>query len=449
MKIVVAALAVILPGYACMCIPSANPCSVGGETLVFVGRVIVDSGEHFGVRPAKVMVEERLKNVPEVWTEVLVDSSAGGSCHYRLRAGERYVVFASRSAAGRAELQTNACASNFEVSGNEHRLEALRNQFHGGSPQLVGNVLKSTGRYSHERGIEGAVVTAISEKRKYQVVAGAQGAFIMRDLEPGRYLMEVSKPGFAADEEFNRRWTGRLILNKQAHTIVPDDSEPRGSITLTAGSCYMWDLALFADGGISGVVTDTKGTPLAGVEVQGFLLDEKNKMESFPMKVAKTDERGRYTLAPLPGGGFVVGVNAEPYRDDSVHRATYYSGSKPAGTPEVIRLAEGQKATANLELSPPRVEAQLRVKILNPDGTPHRGAYVSLNNMSGQERGHSREPSGADGTLILRAYVGESYLVEARDSSLRSGKPVEFRGKASVRVEVKEAEVTVVLREER
>jgi hypothetical protein len=109
---------------------------MSGSAVVFVGRVLVESGADWG--PARVAVEEGLFNVPKDLREVEIDTFAGSSCYRHIEAGERYVIFAGRSSDGK--LFVALCSWTFRVLGNEHILSALRNQREGGSSRLLGTV---------------------------------------------------------------------------------------------------------------------------------------------------------------------------------------------------------------------------------------------------------------------------------------------------------------------
>src|SRR6266478_7281079 len=80
--------------FACSCVNTGSYCdSLQATKIVFVGRVIEDSGEGFGHGPAKMIVEEVLHGLPKDLREVIVDTLAGTSCYMRLQKDERYVIY--------------------------------------------------------------------------------------------------------------------------------------------------------------------------------------------------------------------------------------------------------------------------------------------------------------------------------------------------------------------
>jgi len=235
---------------------------MAGSTVVFLGRVLVDSGEGWGTGPARVLIEGSLLNVPKDLREVEIDTSAGTSCYCRLKARERYVVFADKPDALPVRLKIGgACTNTFPLQGNERILDALRNQARGGPSRLVGAVRRSGGAYTNEGGVPGAVVTARSPTARYEALADASGGYEIRDIAPGRYQIEVSKSGFVPNAEYNNRWPGHMVLNKATNTLEPDESEPRGSVLVGERSCEVWDLGMWPRGRISGTVRSKTGSP--------------------------------------------------------------------------------------------------------------------------------------------------------------------------------------------
>ncbi len=148
MRLLLLASLITAPLFACGCINMASPCSnMSGDTVVFLGRVLVDSGEGVGTGPARVLVEEALFNVPPDLRGVEISTSAGTSCYYRLKAGERYVIYARKQDGPQDRLFVSGCSNTFPLQGKEHILDALRNKSRGGPSRMVGTVRRSSGSY--------------------------------------------------------------------------------------------------------------------------------------------------------------------------------------------------------------------------------------------------------------------------------------------------------------
>jgi hypothetical protein len=169
MRLCLIALLLSGPVLACSCERFATPCSaIGPSTVVFVGRVLVDSGKGWGTGPARVAIEEPLVRIPESLREVEIDTGARTSCHLHLEGGKRYVVFANWQDDAHTRLVADACGYTFLIDRNEYLLDALRNMAHGGPARLLGSVLHSVG-YRTSDGVAGAKVVARSSQARYEM----------------------------------------------------------------------------------------------------------------------------------------------------------------------------------------------------------------------------------------------------------------------------------------
>jgi hypothetical protein len=412
-RTLLASFLVSAPVLACSCVGIADPCAgIIGSTIVFAGRVLIDSGEGWGNRPARVLVEERLLNVPRELVEVEVDSNAGTSCYFRLKAGERYVLYAGTSKSNPKRLRVGPCSGSFAIRGNEHILDALRNKANGGPSRILGKVYKSTGAYSKEDAVGSAVVTARSDEATYQTLTDAFGWYEMLGVAPGDYHLSASKEGYLPDFEFNMRSAGgRINLETKS---VETDRRKLSAVSVREASCAVRDLSMWANGRISGKVTNQAGTSLTGVTVQAFSFDKRGERESRPIQTATTDGEGRYLIQPLPAGDYVVGVNFEKYRDADPYPPTFYHGGGSSSEPVRVHVQESEGVDAiDLVLPPKRDETVLRVVVVGPNGSPHLGATVTLENLAGQQRWYSRESKHVDGVTEIPVYVGEKYVVNA------------------------------------
>ena len=77
-------------GFSCSCVNSGSVCgSFSGTEVVFLERVVQDSGEGYGATPGHMIVEEALHGLPKDLREVDVDTMAGTSCYMRLATDDR------------------------------------------------------------------------------------------------------------------------------------------------------------------------------------------------------------------------------------------------------------------------------------------------------------------------------------------------------------------------
>lgn len=386
--------------------------------MAFVGLVLRDSGEGRGTGPARVLIEERLLGVPVTLEQADIDTLAGSSCYYRLKQGERYVIFAEWKDRRATMLTIRSCSRTFPLRENEHVLDAIRNKGQRGQQRLVGTVRRSGGDFAPDDNVAGAVIVARSATNSYEAFSNSTGAYEIRNMVPDRYSIEITKPGFLPDEEYNRRWSGRLILNRATNTIEPEKSSTRGTVLVDPQSCEVWDLRMWQRGRISGMVRSVSGGPLASVTVQAFGLDKNGYRSSSPLRIAETDHLGRYRIEPLPDGEYVVGVNADKYRDRDPYPPTLYEGKPNSPSGGHVLVQDGSEVTdVNLVLGAKRTPTTIVVKVLGPSGIPHGGASITLANTDGVQRWSSEVKTSEEGILEVPAYMGEQYVVKA--SSLK------------------------------
>lgn len=378
-----------LPAYACSCNNSLTPCSdMSGATVAFLARVIVDTGDGWGTRPARVAIEEPLLNVPGGLKEIEIDSGAGTSCNFSFKKDLEYVVFASKVDGPGFRLRVGGCSNTFALAGNEYILDALRNQARAGTSRLIGVVRLRNGRDAQDGLLDGAKVTARSDTSTYETTTNAAGVYELLGLVPGTYHLDVAKPGFAPYPEDG------------------DRSSSPATVLIADRACTLQLLSMSARGRILGTVTDQAGRPLSAINVQAFEVDIHGEPDNRPIRTALTDQTGKYAIEPLPAGDFLIGVNAEPRVDREAN--------VPTTRPTIVHLSRGAQATnINLTLPPKRVATTLEVEVRGPGGTPYAGAAVSLENLAGVQRFAFDDHTSADGAMKLPVYLGESYIVRA------------------------------------
>jgi hypothetical protein len=186
------------------------------------------------------------------------------------------------------------------------------------------------------------------------------------------------------------------------------------------------------------------GTALQGVSVQVFGFDSRGERESSPLQTAFTDSDGKYNVQPLPSGQYVVGVNSRLYEDENPYPPTLYAGGRSVYLGEI-----GSIVGIDLAVPAPRTPAQLRVKVLTPDGKPHKGATVRLDTPAGVQRWFSREETNDNGELVAPVYVGQRYNVTVFHYFDENHTLRRLEGVAAVDVTDREPAVSVVLQAER
>jgi Carboxypeptidase regulatory-like domain len=422
--------------FACGCVRAGNACDNMSGGIAFLGRVVVDSGEGLGERPAQLVIEEVLRGLPKDLKTISVNSEYGNSCHFRLKLGERYVVFGDRSfgdESGPTMVSTGACTKSFNLRGNEHVLDALRNTLSNGEPRLLGRVYRASPGVYPENGLPGVVVTLDRDGVTRTVTTDVLGNYEFRTLEPGRYRIGVERSGFLPDDQYNLRWSGEMRLDR-----IPGDS-PRGTVLIPSLGCEIWSLRMWHNGRISGTIRDIEGQPVRAVRVQVFGIDTRNEVESLPLHDVLTDNAGHYQIDRIPPGEYVIGINAKKYRDEEAYPPTVFPRGWNREEAQRLRIEEsGEVNGIDLRLLPKREEFPILVRVVDSAGKPMRRKRVFLQSDDGVERSISKD-TDVQGEVVIIGYRGEEYTVMTRYSFRRR----QF-GEISAPVRTKAGEPTIL-----
>jgi len=432
---------------ACSCVTSGSACgALQGTQVVFVGRVIEDSGEGFGKGPAKMAVEEILHGLPKEVREITVETGAGTSCYMRLQKDERYVIYATASGSS-GRVSRNFCSFSFLVAGNEALLAALREEQAQGKPRLVGKVQLRTSQFdAGGNGVGGLRVTATGDGTKLDAITRSNGEFELRDVPVGKYHLSVSSVDYIEDQ----------------------DRFPREDPTVRSGLCEYQNLFVWPDGRIAGSLSDANGKALSGVTVQAFARDRRGELGTSPVKAAVSADDGSYVIRGLPAGDFVVGVNGEKYDDKAPWPPMFYPRTANRDSAQWLHLDQGQRQAAiDLQLASPRKIAVLHIETVFEDGSPAFGAGANVENLEGIQRffvlGLDKRTGENDQKSVhdVNVYMGETYRVrgflhevKSESDTVAVGQPIRMNVRswkglsAPVEITAPELRVRVVLAEE-
>jgi hypothetical protein len=160
------------------------------------------------------------------------------------------------------------------------------------------------------------------------VTSDASGVFRMDDVPAGESYAVTVEPGAKAKDE---------------PPLVLPGVEVRARRTTDLGTLY-----LGARAPLSGRVVDEKGTGLPGTDVRAFakasLIDVfgnlgdlfgKLDQDPEPRAKAKSDANGRFTLADLPPGGYLVRATL-PGRRQAVARVQLTASGPAGGEPTIV-----------------------------------------------------------------------------------------------------------------
>jgi hypothetical protein len=125
------------------------------------------------------------------------------------------------------------------------------------------------------------------------------GAFVFSALQPGSYSVTARKASYIAAAYGSTR-PGR------AGTTIALAAGDRSNIRLT----------MFKGAAVTGVIRDTAGVPVPGVDVRIIDVRTLSALDSSPIELATTDDRGVFRIySLLPGEYVVVALPGSPGPD--------------------------------------------------------------------------------------------------------------------------------------
>src|SRR5258708_23319268 len=235
--------------------------------------------------------------------------------------------------------------------------------------------------------VKKALVELIAESQaaggNHTALTGADGAFHMDNIAPGRYGLFAERTGYLEVDKDRRRLDGRLLTLKAGQELKDV------LIRLQAAAV------------IEGRVTDEDGDPLPDAQVavlrQTFALGRRHWEQAGG---ERTNDLGEYRIANLPAGSYYIsvtppldfkslieGANApasdprnpatgSPERPvPTSYKTTYYPGTRERTQAAPIDLHAGDDFPANFSLTPiPSVMTHGS----NPNLAPGASAFVML-----------------------------------------------------------------------
>ena len=381
------------------CAQVQSPCAgYWNAAAVFVGRV--EAVKRTGTsRLVSFAVLEGFRGVTSSTIEVAT-GPAGQRCSLSVKIGHEYVVYADRPDGG--GLTTGRCSRSRDVEDAGADLAYARDLKQGSAlpGHISGRVLvaprdlagKSTGVRTP---VPDITVTVTRDGVADTVVTDRAGDFRVESSSPGTYGVSIDVPE-------------RFYSDDPLTTVTLRD--PR--------SCAEIAAVLLDNGRVAGRVVDAIGRPIAGLTIE---LGPAGKEQGG--RRAVTDRDGRYALARIPSGRFVLSVPAGPSRATGGRPPrVFHPGVETLAVATRVALAAGER----VNLGDFRIPAQQKYVavsgvVFDADGTPAEGARVYLKGVGEDDRIVS-EPVVVDfmGRFVIVARAGSDYRLFAERTRLGS-----------------------------
>lgn len=397
---------------------AACDCAFGGAAVcqefwntdvVFAGTaagsktVTVDEGSYKRqVRLLSFAVTETFRGEQVAQAEVAT-GLGGGDCGYNFRAGESYLVYASRHEKD-GRLYTGICARTkplAEAGEDLAYIRALPRAEAGATIfGVVGrrnHVWKEGGHWYAPVGPAQLVVEGPGGRR-VEARADAQGNFRVEGLAAGAYRVKVKLPP-----------------GLTSYKVAEDGMVEAEAKVSDRGCAQVWFI-FDTDTRVGGRVLDALGQPAANLklDMRGAPSD-RERVNTFLS--AQTDDDGRFEFKTVPPGDYLIGLRilSWPGGDIPPYPRTYYPGVASRASAAVVSVEEGEQVR-DLDLRlPPRLAGRVvEGLVVWADGRPAPGSYVALNLLEENELSASAAARADErGRFALKVYEGLSYQVSA------------------------------------
>lgn len=225
-------------------------------------------------------------------------------------------------------------------------------------------------------------------------VTGVDGKFRFTGVKQGKFPLAAEKVGFG-----RQSYRQRSLMTNLSTGIVTGEGQPTENLVF----------GMIPGGVIAGSVSDTQGNPVTGMSVLVYRVvgvgDERRaELQLFG---DRTDDQGRYRIAPLPSGSFVVAFTGwtarpapTPVATTETYPVTYYPGTTVAARAALVRVEPGQEVRADAILAP-KSRVRMTGKVVLPDFP--EGGWVSVN---------AAAPYGGEVGLVRAMVIGSQFVLD-------------------------------------
>ena len=372
-RIIVSLVLAVRALEACSCTRYPTTCeALSTAKVAFVGTVLEGTEDptkaksSFGHRPARLAVEKIVRGLPEGLQEVMVNPAVGSSCYAPLSKGERVLIISHMFNPLRNTAYTAMCSgSRPVVSPLEPEMDRIIGSFLNGPNLFLGSARFYKDQFPLLRTdnfAAGVEVSLEGEKREWRVSTGESGAYRVEGLPAGEYRLKASKPGYSAEVPKD---------------LFHPEGSPPGKVVIPDRGCVEVPILLWPPTTISGTVRDVDGNPVNGIKITAY---KRGRGEDLTdIRTAQTDDNGRYEVARLLPGEYVVGFNAFRGDEEGEYPATFHPAA--ATSLAAMRLTVTENSTlSGIDITVPRKRQEITVfvQVQWPDGRPVERAIVDI-----------------------------------------------------------------------
>jgi hypothetical protein len=170
--------------------------------------------------------------------------------------------------------------------------------------------------------------------------SGPDGRFSIDEVPEGHWMITAQRPGFETPD------------------VQPDVGSQEKLYRTIGGTSNDFKLELTPDGGVTGVVNDSDGNPIAGIQVQALTESiNQGRKQYLPSRGMETDDTGTYRINNLRAGSILIRTSAHPRLTSRFSPAAeaypefYYPNTPDIESAQSIVIKPGQEARADFNLT--------------------------------------------------------------------------------------------------
>jgi hypothetical protein len=390
--------------HACTCISAPTPCEgYGWSSAVFAGTAtsvrtmeLPKEGQRSEIgynQLYKFAVDQSYLGVEGTEIEILTGMGSS-DCGYDFKIGERYLVYARRAG---DRLITSSCTRTKAFAQATEDLAFLGTLSSAASGATIyGQLIRPpVAKTDMSKAVAEALIKIEGGGVRREVRPDAEGRYRVSGLPPGKFKVAVE----LSDKFYADRAERELSVGDRG--------------------CGAIDFYVFDNGRVSGKVVDPEGQPVAGIVVSMYD-PERDPTQDF-IKIEQTDKDGRFSIAPLAPGRFLLLVNHSRFRDPSdltrAYASVFYPGVMDQEQAELLTMSAGGKIT-DLEVRVPlrRAASVLSGQIVWADGSPVENGALLFSEAGSPPGSLHNLQADAQGRFTFKGYAGQKLIFLARSA---------------------------------